>query len=49
MTAATAVDLHNPFPGLRPFREEESDRFFGQEDSIESVLTGCPIKDSWRS
>ena len=24
----------NPFPGLRPFRAEESDRFFGRDRQI---------------
>ena len=28
----------NPFPGLRPFREDESGLFFGQEDHVEDLL-----------
>jgi WD40 repeat protein len=38
MTAAHAVDLRNPFPGLRPFREDEANRFFGQDDRIEDLI-----------
>jgi hypothetical protein len=38
MIAAPSVDLRNPFPGLRPFREDEADRFFGQEDRIEDLV-----------
>jgi hypothetical protein len=32
------MNLENPFPGLRPFREEESGRFFGQEDRIRELV-----------
>ena len=28
----------NPFPGLRPFSEEESDLFFGRESEIDEVI-----------
>lgn len=38
MITAVTVDVRNPFPGLRPFREGEADRFFGQEDSVEDVI-----------
>jgi uncharacterized delta-60 repeat protein len=38
MIAPASVDLRNPFPGLRPFREDEADRFFGQEDRIEDLV-----------
>ena len=37
MSTIITVDLVNPFPGLRPFREGESDRFFGQEDQVEDL------------
>ncbi|HCC70557.1 MAG TPA: hypothetical protein DEQ09_05330 [Bacteroidales bacterium] len=30
--------ISNPFPGLRPFRQEESDLFFGREGQSEEVL-----------
>jgi hypothetical protein len=30
----TAINVANPFPGLRPFQESEADLFFGQEDQI---------------
>lgn len=32
------MNLENPFPGLRPFREDESERFFGQEDRVRELL-----------
>jgi hypothetical protein len=32
------MNLKNPFPGLRPFREDESERFFGQEDRIRELV-----------
>lgn len=32
------VERKNPFPGLRPFRYEESHLFFGREGQIEEVL-----------
>ena len=38
MSTALSVDLRNPFPGLRPFRVDEADRFFGQEDLIEDLV-----------
>lgn len=31
------TDLKNPFPGLRPFRKEESHLFFGRENQIDKV------------
>src|SRR5436305_1221141 len=30
--------LRNPFPGLRPFRESESENFFGLEDQVDALL-----------
>ena len=37
MTAASP-GLANPFPGLRPFEEDESDRFFGRETQTDELL-----------
>src|SRR5215831_4179245 len=34
----TAVQLANPFPGLRPFREEEAYLFFGRETQIDKLV-----------
>lgn len=33
-----AVTAENPFPGLRPFEAEESDRFFGREGDVSELL-----------
>jgi len=35
---AIAQRQGNPFPGLRPFREEESDIFFGRENQVDELL-----------
>jgi WD40 repeat protein len=32
-------NLNNPFPGLRPFRKEESHLFFGRENQVYEVLS----------
>lgn len=32
-------DLQNPFPGLRPFRPDESNLFFGRENETKEVLS----------
>jgi WD40 repeat protein/energy-coupling factor transporter ATP-binding protein EcfA2 len=34
----STVDIHNPFPGLRPFKIEESHLFFGREGQSDEVL-----------
>src|SRR3954464_10173030 len=34
-----AVAAENPFPGLRPFEEHESDLFFGREGDISELLS----------
>jgi hypothetical protein len=34
----TAASLRMPYPGLRSFRREESDLFFGREDSINTMV-----------
>lgn len=38
MSLAAATRLANPFPGLRPFRSDESHLFFGRESQIDTVL-----------
>src|SRR5262245_3442542 len=35
---ATANELSNPFPGLRPFREDEEHLFFGRESQIDRIV-----------
>src|SRR5688572_32608079 len=37
MTTATAENK-NPFPGLRPFREEEEHLFFGRENQVDAMV-----------
>ena len=37
MSTPTAIDF-NPFPGLRPFREEEEYLFFGRESQVDAIL-----------
>ena len=34
---ATMANLRNPYPGIRPFRTEESHLFFGREDNISDI------------
>jgi hypothetical protein len=38
MLAATAVGTGNPFPGLRPFREDEEHLFFGRERQVDAMI-----------
>ncbi len=33
------ISIPNPFPGLRPFSQEESHLFFGREDQIDEILS----------
>jgi tetratricopeptide (TPR) repeat protein len=37
-SAAAAAGLANPFPGLRPFREEEEYLFFGREGQVDTMV-----------
>src|SRR5688572_33501751 len=37
MTTATAENK-NPFPGLRPFREDEEYLFFGRENQVDAMV-----------
>jgi hypothetical protein len=38
MSAATPTPQTNPFPGLRPFREDEEDLFFGRENQVDAMI-----------
>src|SRR5262245_26108628 len=38
MSSATATMQTNPFPGLRPFREEEEYLFFGRESQVDAMV-----------
>lgn len=38
MSAGSAAAPSNPFPGLRPFREEEEYLFFGREAQVDSMV-----------
>src|SRR4051794_19088631 len=38
MSAATARPRTNPFPGLRPFREDEEHLFFGRESQVDAMI-----------
>ena len=38
MSTTTSIGLTNPFPGLRPFREEEEYLFFGRESQVDMMV-----------
>ena len=38
MRAVAANPKSNPFPGLRPFREDEEHLFFGRENQIDAMV-----------
>ena len=38
MRTTAALSRKNPFPGLRPFKEEEEYLFFGREDQVDSMV-----------
>jgi len=38
MSATTLGEQRNPFPGLRPFREEEEYLFFGRESQVDAMV-----------
>jgi len=38
MKRSVAIELSNPFPGLRPFREDEEHLFFGRESQVDSMV-----------
>lgn len=35
---AVSIGLNNPFPGLRPFREDEEHLFFGRENQVDAMV-----------
>jgi tetratricopeptide (TPR) repeat protein len=44
MSTPAGVGLENPFPGLRPFREEEEYLFFGREGQIDRIVDKLAAK-----
>jgi WD40 repeat protein len=38
MSEAAAGEFGNPFPGLRPFRENEEHLFFGRESQVDAIV-----------
>ena len=38
MSDAVEVQVGNPFPGLRPFREDEEHIFFGRENQVDAMV-----------
>jgi tetratricopeptide (TPR) repeat protein len=38
MSSSAGIGLTNPFPGLRPFREEEEYLFFGREGQVDMMI-----------
>ncbi len=38
MSQAAAGEFGNPFPGLRPFRENEEHLFFGRESQVDAIV-----------
>src|SRR5262252_9678942 len=38
MSAAMESPQTNPFPGLRPFREDEDHLFFGRENQVDAMV-----------
>ena len=44
MSSSANIRLTNPFPGLRPFREEEEHLFFGREGQIDAVVDKLAAK-----
>jgi tetratricopeptide (TPR) repeat protein/energy-coupling factor transporter ATP-binding protein EcfA2 len=44
MSGLTGNGLTNPFPGLRPFREEEEYLFFGRESQVDTIVDKLAAK-----
>ena len=44
MSGSVDMRLTNPFPGLRPFREEEEHLFFGREGQIDAIVDKLAAK-----
>ena len=38
MNDAEVSPSNNPFPGLRPFREDEEHLFFGRENQVDAMV-----------
>ena len=38
MNDAATILRPNPFPGLRPFREDEQHLFFGRENQVDALV-----------
>ena len=38
MSAATRPELGNPFPGLRPFKDNEEHIFFGRASKVDMMI-----------
>ena len=49
MSAAARQPQTNPFPGLRPFKEDEEHLFFGRENQVDAWSTSWPGRASWPS
>jgi tetratricopeptide (TPR) repeat protein/energy-coupling factor transporter ATP-binding protein EcfA2 len=44
MSSSAGIGLTNPFPGLRPFREEEEYLFFGREGQVDRMVDKLAAK-----
>ena len=44
MSTSAGIGLTNPFPGLRPFREEEEYLFFGRESQVDVMVDKLAAK-----
>ena len=44
MNSSASTRLTNPFPGLRPFREEEAYLFFGREGQVDRIVDKLATK-----
>ena len=44
MSTAAGLRLTNPFPGLRPFREEEEYLFFGRESQVDVMVDKLAVR-----
>jgi len=42
--SSASIGLTNPFPGLRPFREEEEYLFFGRESQVDVMVDKLAVK-----
>ena len=43
MSQAASGEFGNPFPGLRPFRENEEHLFFGRESQVDTIVDKLAI------